>query len=126
MKRILLALTVLLLFTLVGCDTRTTKTCQDGYELRNGVGYQYCGEITTTTTVTEPELQRYRVKVVEITTGNDEGEVCYIVEKYNYTVNGIYVLETEQEFQLNELIYAVIIDDYTAVPFAEWLDEGGN
>ena len=122
MKKILLALTVLMVFMLVGCDTRTTKTCQDGYELRNGVGYQYCGEITTTTTVTEPELQRYRVKVVEIVTG-DDNEVFYTVEKYNYTINGIYVLVTEQEFQMNELVYVVIVDDYTAIPLAEWYDE---
>lgn len=52
MKKLLLALTVLMLFMLVGCTARTTKTCQEGYELRPAVGYQYCDEIATTETTT--------------------------------------------------------------------------
>jgi len=113
MKRLLLILTLVLTLFLVGCSCTTDEN-----------GWYDCQEFTTTTTepttATTAELQRYRVKVVEVITGDDEGEVAYIVSKDGYTIGGIYALDTEQTFQLNDIIYVIITDNYTAVPFEEW------
>ena len=94
MKKVLLAVLMILSLFLVGCGTITTD-----------------------------ELPRYRVKVVEIITGEDEGEFGYIVSKDGYTIGGIYALDTEDNFLMGEIIYVVIVDEYTAVPFWEWLED---
>ena len=112
MKRLLLILTLVLTLFLVGCTQCITE--------ENG----FCNGAEFTTTITTiAELPRYRVKVVEVITGDDEGEIAYIVSKDGYTIGGIYTLDTEQTFQLNDIIYAVIVDEYTAVPFWEWLED---
>ena len=68
------------------------------------------------------ELPRFRVKIVEVNT-YDGGDVSYIVSKDGYTIGGIYMLETEDNFLMGETIYVVIVDEYTAVPFWEWLED---
>jgi len=133
MKRLLLIIVLLLCLVMVGCGTFGNETeCGMGYTLTSGVAINYCVSLTTeptvTTTTTKPitttaELPRYRVKVVEIVTGDGEGEVGYIVSKDGYTIGGIYTLETEDNFLMGETIYVVIVDEYTAVPFWEWLED---
>ena len=123
MKRLFIILTLLLVFALAGCGGfQTCITDENGF--CNGVVFTTTTTATehdtTTKTTTTAELPRFRVKVVEVITGDDEGEVMYIVSKDGYTIGGIYALDSEQTFQLNDIIYVVITDNYTAVPFEEW------
>lgn len=55
----------------------------------------------------------FRTEVVEI---NDD---VYIVEKYNYKVNGIYKLTTDIELQLGDIIYAAVYEDDSALLYSE-------
>jgi hypothetical protein len=121
MKRLLLCITMLLALALVGCGTTTEKTCQDGYELAPAIGYEYCRIIETTTTA---ELQRYRVEVVELV--GDDGVEAYIVSKHGYAIGGIYILKTDVTLKLGQIVYVVIVDEYTAVLFADFMDERGE
>jgi len=117
MKKLLLALLCITL-ALVGCgiDSAISSNQQTLCEELNN-----CETTTTTAEITTAELLRFRVKVVEITCDDDDGEPCvYVVRKDGYTVDGIYTLETEQTFQLNEILYVIITNEYTAVPFSEW------
>jgi ABC-type oligopeptide transport system substrate-binding subunit len=66
------------------------------------------------------ELQRYRVKVVEKYEDNDH----YIVEKYGYSIGGIYYLETNKEnLKLGDIVYVIVLDDYRCMLFSEYLDK---
>ena len=118
MKRLLLCITMLLALALVGCGTTTEKTCQDGYELAPAIGYEYCRIIETTTTA---ELQRYRVEVFELV--GDDGVEAYIVSKDGYTIGGIYMLETDQMLAVGQIVYVVVIDEYNAVLFSDFIDD---
>lgn len=67
----------------------------------------------------EKELQRYRVKVVE----KYEDNVHYIVEKYGYSIGGVYYLETIKEnLKLGDIVYVIVLDDYRCMLFSEYLD----
>ena len=66
------------------------------------------------------ELQRFRVKVVEIYEDRDH----YIVEKYGYSISGIYYLETNKEnLKLNDIVYVIVLDYYRCMLFSEYLDK---
>ena len=68
----------------------------------------------------EKELQRYKVKVVEIYEDKDH----YIVEKYGYSISGIYYLETNNEnLKLNDIVYVIVLDHYRCMLFSEYLDK---
>ena len=68
----------------------------------------------------EKELQRYRVKVVEKQEDNDH----YIVEKYGYSIGGIYYLETIKEnLKVGDIVYVIVLDKYRCMLFSEYLDK---
>ena len=71
----------------------------------------------------EKENQRYRVEIVEKIEGDTVGDFAYTVQKYGYTTNNIWILETEQEFELDDILYVVVLDKYTCMPFAEWEED---
>ena len=98
MKRLLLALTILLTVFLVGCNNDRP--------------------------IIAVEYQRFRVEVVELV--GDDGVEAYIVSKSGYTIGGIYMLETDEELQLGDIVYVVITDTYTAELFTDFYDELGG
>jgi len=112
MKRLLLVLCLALCVLLAGCDTE----CGEGE-------CQYWPTITTTepTTATTAELQRYRVEVFELV--GDDGVEAYIVSKDGYTIGGIYMLETDQMLAVGQIVYVVVIDEYNAVLFSDFIDD---
>lgn len=107
MKKIKKLLLILLLFMslfLVSCEkSQEQKPIEDLVEQTKG-----------------KELQRYRVKVVEKYEDNDH----YIVEKYGYSIGGIYYLETNKEkLKLGDIVYVIVLDKYRCMLFSEYLDK---
>jgi len=117
MKRLFVLVALLLTIFLVSCDT-TTCAGSDCPPLNDS-----CEEIETSITLQDTEYQRYRTKIVEIAYGDDPYEIAYIVEKDGYAISGLYVMETEQEYEVGDIVYVIVIDEYTCMPFAEWLED---
>lgn len=79
-----------------------------------------CGKNQDQKPMEEKGLQRYRVKVVEKYEDNDH----YIVEKYGYSIGGIYYLETNKEnLKFGDIVYVIVLDDYRCMLFSEYLDK---